>query len=97
MLLAQSIQFAVAGLLEFAVALALFRQLQLQRLTVAPELIQWANLCRDLGTSRINARDQLAALIRRNFGVGEQNPLFKGILPPAVVILAGLLTRLRRH
>ena len=50
MLLAQCIQLAVAGLLELAVALALFRQLQLQRLTVAPELIQWANLCRDLGT-----------------------------------------------
>ena len=41
--------------------------------------------------------DQLAALIWRNFGVGEQNPLFKGILPAAVVILASLLTRLRRH
>ena len=32
MLLAQCIQLAVAGLLELAVALALFRQLQLQRL-----------------------------------------------------------------
>ena len=48
MLLAQRIQIAIGRLLQFAVALAFFGKLELERLAVSPDLIKRTHLRRDL-------------------------------------------------
>ncbi|MNR49534.1 hypothetical protein D3C85_1689250 [compost metagenome] len=71
LLLAQGIQLAVRRLLQLAVARALFSELQLQNLSVAPQLIQRANLRGDLRAERIHSRGIGAALQRIDFGIGQ--------------------------
>lgn len=97
MLLAQCIQLAVAGLLEFTVTLALFRQLQLQRPDRRARVDTVGEPVPGSRYLTLQYARPAGGAHMAYFGVGEQNPLFKGILPAAVVILASLLTRLRRH